>query len=230
MTELLAQREGEILVLTLNRPDKGNALNEAMQNALVEQLGLAGGEEGIRAVLIGASGSRTFSAGADLKQFAELDAPVASRKRRELLVRTLEALIDFRKPLVAAVQAKALGAGAMIALLADEVVAAETAELAMPEIRHGMPSPIGLVIIAARGGPSVARRLVQGGEPVPAPQAKLLGLVDEVVPAAELRDKAIERARSLAASSGRAFGINKAFMNGRLRAELEAARRFIDAT
>jgi enoyl-CoA hydratase/carnithine racemase len=99
----------------------------------------------------------------------------------------------------------------------------------MPEIRHGMPSPIGIAIIAARSNASVARRIVQGGESLPAPEAKLLGLIDAVVSAAEVKEKAIERARSLAAGSGRAFGINKAFMNGRLRAELDAARRFIDA-
>lgn len=229
MTVLLSERQGEILVLTLNRPEKGNALDEALQEALVAQLEAAARHESVRGVVLASAGSRTFCAGADLKQFAELDPAEASGRRRALLVRTLEALVDFPKPLVAAVQAKALGAGAMLAFLADAVLAAETAEFGMPEIRHGMPSPIGIAIIEARGGRAAARQLVQGGEPIAAAQARLLGLVDEVVAPADLPEKSMQAARRLGEALASAYAINKRFMNARLRAELEEARRFIDA-
>ena len=129
---LLVARDGDVLVLTLNRPGKANAMSEAMQDELVHQLEQANQDAGVRAVLIDAAGERVFSAGADLKEFAELDPEVAARRRRELLVRTLVCAIEFRKALVVAVQAKALGAGCMLALLADEVVMADTAEFGMP--------------------------------------------------------------------------------------------------
>jgi len=155
---------------------------------------------------------------------------MASARRRALLVRTLEALIDFPKPLVAAVQAQALGAGLMFVALADEVVAVDGARFGMPEIQHGMPSPIGLAILAPRIGVRAAERLVQLGAPLDAAQAHRLGLVDEIAAAERLKDRAIERARALGSLDGRAFSINKAFAAGRLRNDLHAARRFIDAT
>lgn len=223
MSALLSARDGELLVLTLNRPEKANAINEALNNGLVAQLQAADRNEGVRAVLLSASGTRCFSAGADLREFSELERGAAARRRRALLVRTLETLVDFGKPLVAAVQAQALGAGCMLALLADEVVAADTAQFGMPEIKHGMPSPLGMVLVAARGGRAVAQRLVQGGESIDAHQAHALRLVDEVVEMDRLRTRAMERARALASLSGSAFRSNKEFFNRELRAALQAA-------
>jgi enoyl-CoA hydratase/carnithine racemase len=223
MNELLVRREGEVLVLTLNRPDKANAINAAMYAALVKQLGDAATDEGVRAVVLAASGSRCFSAGADLKEFAELASSEAARRRRALLMRALEAFIGFPKPLLAAVQAKALGAGCMLALLADEVIMADTAELGMPEIKHGIPTPIGIVILAARGGLSVARQMVQSGAPIDARHAHAMGLADGLVNFSSLKVNSMERARALAALSGPSFQANKKFMNAGLRAALQAA-------
>lgn len=223
MSGLLSERDGELLVLTLNRPEKANAINEEVNDALVAQLERAGGDEGVRGVVLCASGTKCFSAGADLKEFSELERAAAARKRRALLVRTLNAFLDFPKPLVAAVQAQALGAGAMLALLADEVIAADTAQIGMPEIKHGMPSPIGMVLVAARGGRAAAQRLVQGGESIDARHAHALRLVDEVVEMDRLRTRAMERARALASRSGSAFRFNKEFFNRELRAALQAA-------
>jgi enoyl-CoA hydratase/carnithine racemase len=220
---VLAQQEGAVLVLTLNRPEKANAMNEEMHGALVSRLESAAGDAGVRAVLLSASGTRVFSAGADLKEFAELERGVGARKRRALLMRTLHAALDFPKPLLAAVQGKALGAGCMLALLADEVILADTAELGMPEIRHGIPTPIGIVILAERGGMSVARQMVQSGAPIDARQAHATGLADGLVNFSSLSVNAMERAKALAALSGPSFEANKKFMNAGLRAALRAA-------
>ncbi|MSP95847.1 MAG: enoyl-CoA hydratase/isomerase family protein [Betaproteobacteria bacterium] len=223
MSVLLAQLDGEVLVLTLNRPEKANAMNEAMHDEFVAQLAKAHEDDGIRAVVLAGAGERTFSAGADLKEFAELERSAAGRKRRVLLVRTLMAAVDFPKPLVAAVGAQALGAGCMLALLADEVIMADVAQLGMPEIKHGMPTPIGIVILAARGGMQVARQMVQRGEPVDAQRALACGLADEVTQAKKTRSRALERARALAQLPGVAFKPNKHFMNKSLRAALNDA-------
>jgi enoyl-CoA hydratase/carnithine racemase len=211
VSELLAEMEGDVLVLTLNRPEKANAMNEAMQKILVEKLSDS------KAVVIAAAGSKIFSAGADLKEFSELERGVAAKRRRELLKRTLNAILDYPGPLVAAVQGKALGAGAMVALLADELVMADTAELGLPEIRHGIPTPVGYAIAAARAGMPVARRMVQDGESVGP------GLADFVADAGSLKEKSLERARTLAALPADAYRINKKFINAPLKAALAAA-------
>jgi enoyl-CoA hydratase/carnithine racemase len=211
MSVVLSTMDGEVRVLTLNRPDKANAMNEVMQDALVEHMC------GSKAVVIAAAGAKIFSAGADLKEFSELDRGVAAKKRRELLKRTLNVVLDYPGPLVAAVQGKALGAGAMLALLADELVMADTAELGLPEIRHGIPTPVGYAIVAARGGMSVARRMVQDGEPIGP------GLADFVTEFDSVMEKSLERARTLAAQPADAYRINKKYINAPLKAALAAA-------
>ncbi len=212
MSAVLFAKLGEVLVLTLNRPEKANAMNEAMHDALVAALGA-----GPSAVVVAGAGEKIFSAGADLNEFVELERGVATRKRRELLKRTLNAVLDFPGPLVAAVQGKALGAGAMLALLADELVMAETAELGLPEIRHGLSTPLGYAIVAARSGMAVARRMVQDGEPVGP------GMADFVCESGAVQAKALERAAKLAALPGVAYRVNKNFINAPLKAVLAAA-------
>jgi enoyl-CoA hydratase/carnithine racemase len=219
MNELVSHAEGDLLVLAFNRPAKANALNEALQTALVEKL--SDPHLAAKAVVLTAMGERVWSAGADLKEFSELERGVAARKRRALLKRTLEAVARFRKPLVAAVQGKALGAGAMIALLADELVMAEGAELGLPEIHHGIPTPVGYAIVAARAGMPMARRMVQDGEPIGAKEAVAFHLADDV--SMNVRARAMERAKKLAAASGPAYETNKAFINAPLLAAIEAA-------
>jgi enoyl-CoA hydratase/carnithine racemase len=223
MTVLLSDREGEILVLTLNRPAVANALDSTLQDALVGALAAAATDDRVRAVVLTASGERVFSAGADLKEYAAVERPLASRMMRGLLYRTLLAAIDFPKPLVAAVQAKALGAGCMLAAVADEVIASEAAQFGLPEIRIGMPTPIGFAVLAPRAGQVAAQRLVQTGDPVDAARALATGLADEVVAPAQLRARALERARALGANTGPAWRANKAWINGGVRAALDAA-------
>jgi enoyl-CoA hydratase/carnithine racemase len=217
MSEVLEQLGGDVLVLTLNRLEKANAMNEAMQNSLVQKLL----NSSAKAVVLAAAGASVFSAGADLKEFSELDRGTAARKRRALLKRTLNAILDFPRPLVAAVRGKALGAGCFVALLADELIMADSAELGLPEIKHGIPTPVGYAIVAARASMPVARRMVQDGEPIG------VALADFVCDAESVRDKALERARTLAALPGDAYRANKQFINASMKAALDAA--FVEA-
>ena len=217
MSEVLAEREGEVLVLTLNRPDKANAMNDAMQKALIENLL----NSNSKAVVLAASGPKIFSAGADLKEFSELECGIAARRRRALLKCTLEAVLDFPRPLVAAVQGKALGGGCMLALLADELVMAEGAELGLPEIKHAIPTLVGYAIVAARAGMPIARRMVQNGEPVGAGEALDFHLIEEI--SGNARERALERATTLASLSGPTYQANKKFINAPLMAVLQAA-------
>jgi enoyl-CoA hydratase/carnithine racemase len=203
--------------LTLNRPHAANALDSALHAALVAALAAAARDDSVRALLLAGAGGRVFSAGADLRE--EL-GPDARRLRREMLMRTLLALLDCPKPVVALLRGKAVGAGAMLALLADEVVLADGASFAMPEIGFGMPSPIGAAIIAARGGRGMAHVLVQAGEAVGAEAARAAGLADTVHADAALDDAALARAQRLGAMSPPAYATNKTWLNADLRAVL----------
>lgn len=224
MSGLKTRREGEILVLTLDRPKAANALDEPTHDGIVAGLASAIADPGLRGVVLTAAGEKIFSAGADLKQFADLDPHLAGTRRRATLVRTCLAILDFPKPLVVAVQGKAIGAGFMLAALADEVVAAETAEFRMPEIALDMPSPLGFAILAARAGLPTARRLVQGGAPIDAEGAFILSLIDGIVPMDDLEASALARVGALAAQPAAAYAANKRWINR------EPRRAVVEAT
>lgn len=224
---LLQERKSDVLWLTLNRPAQANAMDTRMHESLVNALAAAGGDETVRALVLTAAGERVFSAGADLKEMAGLSAEQAALHEpgSVRLLRTLCAVLDFPKPLICAVQGKAIGAGCMLALVADELIAAESGSFSCPEIALGMPSPMGAAVIAARGPIGLVRRMVQEGTSVSAQEALNLGLVDALAPSAELADNALERARTLAQRTGPAFSGNKQWINRSLRAQLvEAAQ------
>jgi enoyl-CoA hydratase/carnithine racemase len=121
------------------------------------------------------------------------------------------------------VQARAIGAGAMLAVVADECLAAETVRFSFPEIDLGMPSPLGCAVIAVRSSANLARRLIQTGEHVDSGRALALGLVDEVVPGDALRARSVERARLHGKRAGPAYAANKTWLNREMRAAIERA-------
>ena len=224
MTILLTERgDGPVLTLTLNRPAAANALDSALQDALVVALAGAAADSGVRAMVLAAAGGRVFSAGADLKEWSELPPAAAATRRRAALLRTLRAVLDFPKPLVVALSGKAIGAGAMLAVLADRVVAAGSASLSMPEIRLGTPSPIGIAVLTPRGGRDAAFRLVQAGATLDAQDARALGLVDIVTDRGAVAMLSRQQAHDLAQFCGPAFSANKAWMAKDMAARLDAA-------
>ncbi len=206
--------------LTFDRPKAANALDRAMHDALVAALHEAARDDAVRAVLLTGAGGRVFSAGADLREDL---GPETRPLRRALLMRSLLAVLDFPKPLLAVVRGKAVGGGAMLALLADEVVMEAGASLSMPELGFGLPSPIGAAIIAARGGRAMAHALVQAGAVIGAEAALAGGLAESVRPEAELDAWALARAMALGGAPQAAFAVNKAWMNAPLREALHRA-------
>lgn len=222
-TGLTSTLQGAVLCLTLDRPRAANALDSTLQGALVEALAGASAAAGVGAVLLAAAGDRVFSAGADLKEFSERDAGAARTLRREFLRASLLTLAGFDKPLVALVRGKAIGAGCMLAFLADEVHAAAEASFSLPEIRLGTATPVGAAIVAARGGRRAALQMTLSGEPVDAQAACAMGLVDAVHAADQLHQAGMARARALAQWGGPAFAQNKRWINAGLCAEIARA-------
>jgi len=135
--DLTAENRGGLLVITLARAHKANALTLEMNRGLTQLLHEARADSAVRGVLIAGAGERVFCAGVDVRETSTLPPQEAGRVRSATFFALLLALTDFDKPLVAAVNGAAAGGGFMIAALADVIVAAEAAHFSLPEIDLG---------------------------------------------------------------------------------------------
>ena len=195
MSELIVTRHGRVLQLTLNRPAARNALNNALLTQLAEQLEAAAVDADIAVCVIYGS-EYCFAAGADLSEMAEKDLPATLNDIRPQLWARINA---FNKPLIAAVNGFALGAGCELALLCDVVIAGDKARFGLPEITLGiMPGAGGTQRLIRSVGKSLASRMVLTGESITAQQALGAGLVSDVFPAALTLEYALKQAALMA--------------------------------
>ncbi|CAI0734535.1 Probable enoyl-CoA hydratase echA8 [Serratia rubidaea] len=174
---ILHQQQGRVLTLTLHRPQARNALSTPSLQQLVERLEQAEADDDTGAVVI-AGGARFFAAGADLHELQQQDLPATLRDPRPLL---WQRLAQFSKPLLAAVNGYALGAGCELALACDIVICGESARFGLPEITLGlMPGAGGTQRLIRCVGKSRASQMVLSGEAIDARLALQSGLVSEV--------------------------------------------------
>lgn len=219
--EVLSELTNNVLVLTLNRPDAGNALNGALSEALHGELERAGENPDVRAIVITGAGEKIFCAGMDLKAFAAGE-DIAK------IGMGFAALRKCRKPLIAAVNGHALAGGFEVVLMCDLVVAVDSARFGIPEVKRGLFAAGGGVRLPARIPLAVAMEMGLTGDPIGADRAKELGLINEVVPAAGLRDAALALAGRVTANGPLAVQATKQLMldelgngNPQLMAELQ---------
>lgn len=202
---LLTEREGPVLVITLNRPRRRNAIDLPTADALAAALDELDGDPELRAAVLTGSGS-TFCAGMDLKAFAETgERPIsASRGGLGIVGR------PPTKPVVAGVMGHVLGGGFEIALACDLIVAAEGTTFGVPEVKRGLVAAGGgAVRLAQRLPHHLALQMLLTGEPLPAARAHELGMVNALVPAEQVRDTALELARAIAANAPLAVAATK---------------------
>jgi enoyl-CoA hydratase/carnithine racemase len=200
MTEtVLYERDGHVALLTLNRPEALNAVNAALADELGALLERAAADDGVRAIVVTGAG-RAFCAGADLKEIAA-GRSIAPTAHPEWGFAGL-AKHWVSKPLVAAVNGYAMGGGTEIALACDLVVASEQAAFGLPEVKRGLFAAAGGVIRLQRQIPiKLAAQLALTGDPVDAATARQWGLVNDVVPPAEVVDRALALAGRIAANA-----------------------------
>lgn len=192
---VVADADG-VAVLRVDRPPL-NALSRAVQDALGSAAGVIAADPAIRSVVL-SGGERAFAAGADIKEMAGWGAAHAASQAIDMH-RAFDAVAAIPVPVIAAICGVALGGGCELALCADVRVAADDAGLGQPEVRLGLiPGAGGTQRLARLVGPSRAKDLVLTGRRVGATEALALGLVDRVVPAAEVHDTARAWARELA--------------------------------
>ncbi len=213
MTEappLLRSRDGPVLFLTLNRPEKRNALNAALVAALTGALRDAELDPEVRVVAIGGAGP-DFCAGADLAELlASVDRSPEENEASALeLGRLFLALRGLPKPVLGVVHGNALAGGAGLATACDLVIAAEDARFGYPEIRRGFAPAMVLALLRRLVGEKAAFDLAATGRLVSATEARALGLVSRVVPAGALEAESRALATTLAGSSGSALALIK---------------------
>ena len=198
MSEILRKEDrGAIRILTMNRPEKRNALNRDLAQALLDALKKADEDEGVGAVVLTGAGPG-FCAGADLDEFKQTTDPAAGEKRAELTMQLHIAFPRCSKPIVTAINGSAMGGGAGLAIAGDLAVMAEGAKLGYPETRHGIVAAIVMANLVRQAGRKAAFELVSLGEPVDAARALALGLVNKVVPASSLMEESLRLAVRLA--------------------------------
>lgn len=199
LKNLLVSIEPPLARVVINRPERLNALNLATLAELDQAFEHLRGAAGVRAVLLTGAGPKAFAAGADVSEIASLDAVAALEfsQRGNALFRRIE---RFPRPVIAAINGFALGGGLELAMAATLRLASENAWLGQPEVKLGLiPGYGGTQRLARLIGPGPALQLIIAGDPVTAAEALRLGLVNQVVPAAELMAAAEALARNIAA-------------------------------
>lgn len=205
---LLSQVQNGILILTLNRAERKNALNHELKVALTGKLQEAQADPQVKAVILTGSGSDVFCAGQDLQEIAHLpkeqiEAEIAA------LYRTA---YNFPKPLVAAVNGAATGGGLMLVLSCDFRIAVPGCRFAMPEINVALPCVNGATILFELIGGAKAADLVLRGRFINSEEALQWGLLTEVVLPGELLEKAVRLAGELGMKSPAAYEVNKRWL------------------
>lgn len=197
-TNLLVEDRGAVRILTLNRPEKRNALDTALTSALLGALRTADADDAVRCVVLAGAGPG-FCAGADLSEFKDLRDPKAAESRAELTMQLHLAFSKMITPVVTAVNGAAMGGGAGLAIAGDMAVMAQSARLGYPETRHGIVAAIVMANLVRQVGRKAAFELVALGEPIDAQRALALGMVNRVAADASLMAEAMQIAEKLAA-------------------------------
>lgn len=189
-----------VRILTIDRPEKRNALNTAVRAALSQALAEAAGDPAVRVVVFTGAGDQAFVAGADVSEFAGR-TPLEQREAMRAPT-VFDDVWGFPKPTIAMINGYCLGGGCELALACDLRIGADSAKLGQPEVRLGIiPGGGGTQRLPRLVGYGKASQLVLTGEIVDAVSAYEIGLLDEIVPAVELRERTLEIARSMAEKS-----------------------------
>ncbi len=201
MANLLTQLENNVLLITVNRPEKLNALNHATLTELLHTIEEAKEDDHIRALVITGSGEKAFVAGADIAELAETDA-ISGLRFAEFGQRVMDAIESSPKPVIAAVNGFALGGGCELAMACHLRLASDNARFGQPEIKLGViPGFGGTQRLNRLVGKGRAMELNLLGEMIDAPRAEAIGLVNQVLPQAELLPTAMKLASKLAQSA-----------------------------
>lgn len=193
---IVVARDGAVGTITINRPEKLNAMSPAMAEALVVAVENFNNDNEIRCVILTGAGERAFCAGSDIRILDDYETPWDFRNRPDYC----DAIRALRKPSIAAVNGYAFGGGLETAMACDIRLASENATFSAPEIKLGWIGGGGMAVNLAHAvGPSNAALMLMTGDPIDAAMAERWGLVSRVVPQASLLAEAKKIAAAIAA-------------------------------
>ena len=212
---VLTERRGDALLVTLNAPERRNAIDKQMVDALHRVLDEAWGDESLAALVLTGAGDKAFAAGADIAQLRERTARDALAAINSTIFERVE---TFPAPVIAAIRGFALGGGCELAIACDLRVLGESARLGQPEVRLGIiPAAGGTYRLPRLVGLGRARELVYTGRMVDATEALRIGLANVVVPDAEVLPRALALADEIAANGRLAVRAAKRSLNALAR-------------
>jgi 2-(1,2-epoxy-1,2-dihydrophenyl)acetyl-CoA isomerase len=208
---VLVEDDAAVRTITLNRPQKRNAIDIELRIALAEAIESADSDPTIRVIIMTGAGP-VFCSGGDIATMQRMPAQPAL-ERIQLAERVIRAIWTTPKPVLAAVEGSAYGAGTALAAACDRVVAARDAKFATTFTNVGLAGDMGtFVSLPARVGAARARQMLMLPKPISAPEAFELGLVDDVAEPGQALESARHDARRLAAGPRRAYGVIKTLL------------------
>jgi 2-(1,2-epoxy-1,2-dihydrophenyl)acetyl-CoA isomerase len=214
MSSILSSTQGGVRLLTLNRPDKFNSFNREMALLLQKELDAAAADKSVRAVLLTGEG-KAFCAGQDLSEAIDVNGPGIQTIVREHYNPVLEKIRNLEKPVVAAVNGVAAGAGANIALACDVVIAAESSSFIQAFSKIGLvPDSGGTFFLPRLIGFQRASALMMLGDKVSAADALAMGMLYKVVADDQLKEASLKLATQLSEMPTRGIAYTKMLLNG----------------
>lgn len=217
---ILEEQKGRVAILTVNRPDKLNALNQQVRDDMLETLARLEKDDEVGVVVITGAGEKSFIAGADIGEF-EGRSPFDQRRAMRS-PRIFDVMATFPKPVIAMINGFCLGGGCEVAMSCDLRIAADSARFGQPEIKLGLiPGGGGTQRMPRLVGLGHALRLILTGDMIGADEAKEIGLVEQVVPADELRTATLELASRMAAMSPLTLRVAKEAVRASQRMNIE---------
>jgi enoyl-CoA hydratase len=209
---ILVEQRDAVTLITLNRPQALNALNNQVLTDLSAAFATYDADPSQRCAVLTGSGEKAFAAGADIKEMADKDA--ADFFLQDFFSGWQTGVVATRKPWIAAVQGFALGGGCEVAMMADFIIAADTAKFGQPEIKLGVaPGMGGSQRLTRAVGKAKAMEMCLTGRMMDAAEAERADLVSRIVPAAALLDEALKTAATIAAMPPMATLVNKEMVN-----------------
>ncbi|MBW1772894.1 MAG: enoyl-CoA hydratase/isomerase family protein [Deltaproteobacteria bacterium] len=209
---LLFEKQNHIAKISLNIPETKNALNLEVRDDLMEVLTTLRDDDSVHVVILTGTGA-AFCAGGDIRTMEDV-TPVAGRIRLKKGQRLIKAMVELEKPIIAAINGTAAGAGVSLALASDILLASETAKFFISFTRVGLTPDWGqYYFLPLRVGLTKAKELMFTGDPVDAKEAERIGLINKVYPHKRLEEEAYAWAERLARGPTQSYAMIKAALN-----------------